>query len=138
LTTRRILVALVLTASMALTPGGLVGGAGASTAVCRAWKIVPSPVVANAGLWGVSGTSSTDVWAVGSYLDQSGSIIEHWDGTAWTLVPHPISTLYGVAAISQNDVWAVGGAGMIQHWNGSSWKNVPSPKPGTSRYLLGI
>jgi hypothetical protein len=128
-----------LTASIAFAPAlASPGPAGVAAVACRAWKIVPSPVVENASLGAVSATSSTDVWTVGSYLDQSGSIIEHWDGRAWTLVPHPVATLYSVEAISPDDVWAVGGSGVIQHWDGAAWKIVPSPKPGTSRVLLGV
>jgi hypothetical protein len=83
------------------------------------WTTVPSP---NPGAYsnslnGVAAVSSTDVWAVGYSYDYYGggsdSLIEHWDGTAWTTVPSPnpgtaLNYLNGVAAVSSNDVWAVG------------------------------
>jgi hypothetical protein len=113
------------------------------------WTIVPTPNPAtNSGDYDVlsatSGTSATNLWAAG-YLGNVGSaadrsLIEHWNGTAWSLVtsPNPYTTqdLYGVAARSSSDVWAVGqysnyspyGYGaLIEHWNGTSWSKVPNP-----------
>ena len=68
------------------------------------------------------------------------TLIEHWDGTSWTIIPSPNlgnaeNFLYGVAARSANDAWAVGSyydeAGSIRrsltlHWDGQNW-SVPSP-----------
>src|SRR6266542_3404528 len=59
------------------------------------WRIVPSPNPANdvqSVLYSVSGTSANDVWAVGSTHDgnsPSRTLIEHWDGTRWSIVPSP-------------------------------------------------
>lgn len=62
------------------------------------------------------------------------SIVEHWDGTSWSVVPneHPggFHELTGIAAVSSADVWAVGSGTtqpLIEHWNGTSWSIVPSP-----------
>src|SRR5205085_408639 len=102
-------------------------------------------------------TSSRDTWAVG-YSGNVGddadkSLIEHWNGTAWSTVaspnPYTVQDLYGVAADSSTDAWAVGryfsyspyGYGaLIEHWNGSSWKTVPdaAPYPQTSNLLFGV
>src|SRR5262249_47139512 len=75
----------------------------------------------------VSGNAN-DVWAVG---DGIGTLIEHWNGTQWSLVKSPnpgmaFNNLYGVAAIAANDVWAVGSSSddpqnihvktLIEHW----------------------
>lgn len=101
-------------------------------------------------LAGVAGTSPTDVWAVGDYLEpfitptgQTSShgapqaLIEHWDGSSWTKVPSGApgqpNLLYGVAAASTTDAWAVGshnGTTLALHWDGSSWSRVTSPSPG--------
>jgi hypothetical protein len=111
-----------------------------------AWSIVASPTNGNySTLTAVSALAANDVWAVG-YSDTSGiylnlqPIIEHWDGTSWSLVPNPdlgtnFNFLYGVAAISANDVWAVGQQPgtdgtprpLIEHWDGSTWSVVPGP-----------
>src|SRR5581483_11242549 len=80
----------------------------------RQWSIVPSPNVGthNNVLHGVSAVSATDAWAVGSVLDSNGTshaLIEHWNGTAWSVVTTDTmpSSLMAVAAIATNDVWAV-------------------------------
>ena len=53
----------------------------------KTWQVVPSPNVGpnNNDLYGVVAISSTDAWAVGSYVgtgpsDPGGGLIEHWDG----------------------------------------------------------
>jgi Carboxypeptidase regulatory-like domain len=111
------------------------------------FTIVPSPNadwpgVDKSTLEGVSGVSSKDVWAVGSAQDfaslKSTTLIEHWDGTAWRIVPSPNPSgdslpngLTSVAAVSSKDVWAVGATGfpqksLILRWNGSVWTVVPN------------
>lgn len=125
-------------------------------AACGAWESVP---VQQAGLdpvlWAVDGVSPQDVWAVGAFYDPvADAQVQHWDGTAWTLVPHggtdlPVSALRGVTAIAADDVWAVGlfntvpdGSGPIQplveHWNGSAWTVVPAPAAGVNAMLLDV
>src|SRR5205085_12498998 len=85
-----------------------------------AWSVVASPNVGTGSnyLYGVAVVSANDVWAVGYYINGSfnatdETLVEHWDGTSWSVVPSPnLDTnyyyLYGVAAVSANDVWAVG------------------------------
>jgi hypothetical protein len=96
--------------------------------------------------------SATDIWAVG-YWAGSGSrgyrtLVEHWDGVAWKIVPSPSppagSVLNGVTAISAQSAWAVGRTvtrfrpshpsttpvrTLVLHWNGAVWKQVKSPSP---------
>ncbi len=95
----------------------------APAALC--WQVVPSPNTDNNLLQAVATVAANDVWAV-------GSTIEHWDGSAWQIVPSAAGYLYGVAAVAGNDVWAVGvGNGTLtEHWDGTSWMVVPSPSPG--------
>jgi plastocyanin len=117
------------------------------------WSVVTSPNVGadNNFLWGgISALSAGDIWAVGSY-GPSGSgrtLIVHWNGTAWSVVPSPnVGTsenrLIGAAGVSPGDVWAVGFYGasgteqtLIEHWDGTAWSVVPSPNPGTRNELL--
>ena len=90
-------------------------------------------------------------WAVGydigtDYL--AHSLIEAWDGNAWSVVTHhqPFETenLYGVAAIAPNDVWAVGsgrdGEGAFHalalHFNGHRWTSIPPANPGENGNVL--
>jgi len=129
---------------------------GPTTSVTGTWKIVSSPNVGSGTygnqLHGVAVVSATDVWAVGFSPHPSGTpqyirqtLIEHWNGSNWSVVPSPNPTgktyvvLNGVAAISANDVWAVGHAGdpssipltLTEHWDGTRWSIMPSPSPGT-------
>ena len=124
------------------------------------WNIVQSPNLLKdiqSVLHSVSGKSANDVWAVGSSHNgslPSRTLIEHWDGTQWSIVSSPspdtqFNELRGVAAISATDVWAVGFRGgtktetpietLILHWDGGRWTQVPSPNvPSGANQLFGI
>ena len=114
----------------------------------KKWRVVPSPNVGTHDniLNGVTAVSSTDAWAVGDSLDMNSNaqaLIEHWDGTMWSVVSSPgsvASTLNDVKAVSAKDVWAVGEVApsqtLIEHWNGKKWSVVPSPSPGTDNNAL--
>src|SRR5947207_320787 len=99
-----------------------VGPAGATervTAGCsRDWHIRPSP-----------------------NPDRSSNLIEHWDGSRWSVVPRPdpgdYNFLADVAARSPTDAWAVGSTfdatgwhNLILHWDGASWTRIDAPSPG--------
>ena len=117
------------------------------------WTQVPSPSTNPSSepslLSGVSATSSSNAWAVGSYATSSGgaTVIEHWNGTTWTQVPSPnpggttaTDSLYGVASISSSNALAVGASSpdetttqtLVEHWNGTAWSQVASQNPGGS------
>ena len=90
--------------------------------------------------------------AVGSCFNGTApqTLIEHWDGTAWSQVASPNpggsanrNQLLGVAALSASNAWAVGfyyptPKTLIEHWNGTAWKHVASPAPGSGSTLTGI
>jgi hypothetical protein len=103
----------------------------------------------------VSVVSSTDVWAVGYQEFLGGQfqpLIEHWDGTRWSLVsaaPPPFgndNVLYGVSAASSSDVWAVGYYGptsgphnpLIEHWDGTAWHLVEPPTMSGQNVLYSV
>jgi hypothetical protein len=108
------------------------------------WTVVPSPNVSasatqnyNNFLDGVACASASDCWAVGKYWHANGifdtyyqAVIQHWDGTAWTIfsLPAQPSALSDVTCVSASDCWAVGSS--IQHWDGTSWALVNSPSGG--------
>jgi hypothetical protein len=128
------------------------------------WSVSPTPNGPNEVNWllGADAAATSDVWAVGYSAtnppEQSFrvTLIEHWNGSAWSVIPSPNPTpplsggpvsneLYGVAAVSANDVWAVGqsvdfGAGrtLMVHWNGTAWSTVPSPSPGKFGWLRSV
>ena len=90
------------------------------------WSIVPSPTPLGASgalLQGVSCVSSSSCVAVGVTTDQNGenvaSLIEHWDGSAWTVQPSAATgqvfdQLDAVHCLGVNDCWAVGNTGPNQ------------------------
>ena len=94
----------------------------------------------------VAEVSAGDVWAVGGTT--GNPLAEHWDGTAWTVIPTPSpsprvtsTSLQGIAAVSARDIWAVGGSGqpLILHWDGRAWTQVPGPAPaGADTGLYGV
>lgn len=111
------------------------------------WSVVSSP---NFGkgfynlLQGVAAISSGDAWAVGGHAYDNNALhvhtlIEHWDGTHWRIVPgaaiaSAYSNLNGIAALSSTDVWAAGSyrtkngdKTLIEHWDGKTWSHVTTP-----------
>src|SRR6266568_4088953 len=124
------------------------------------WSVVTSP---NPGsiyntLYGVTVISAANVWAVGYYVNTTGvtqTLIEHWNGTSWSVVKSPSpatgnNELFSVSAASASSIWTVGfltnntsqtpvDQTLIEHWNGSSWSVMKSPNPGSSSdHLNGV
>lgn len=112
------------------------------------WARVKSP---NAGrptggqLSAVVALAADDAWAVGSYGQgaPSRTLIEHWDGTAWAIVPSPNkgqfpNALSDIDAVAPDDIWAVGtwftkafdDRTLTLHWDGTAWSRVVSPNAG--------
>ena len=128
--------------------------ANAQAPPCQSWTstLPPSPGAGDNQFFGVTALSACNVWAVGAYrATASGpllSLAEHWNGTAWKVVPTPdpgtsTNFLRAVSAFSPSDIWAVGHADdstLTLHWNGTKWVQVPSPSPspGTSDDLSGV
>jgi hypothetical protein len=102
----------------------------------------------------VKANSPTDVWAVGEAYnagtDASTTLIEHYNGTAWSIVSSPSpgsgGDLTGVTTSNaSNDVWAVGsyaptGSSLAQtltlNWNGNAWSTVASPDGSSGSSVL--
>jgi hypothetical protein len=67
-------------------------------------------------LYGVWGSSGTDVFAVGSV----GTLL-HYDGNDWTpMNSGTTENLFGIWGTSESDIFAVGGNGTILHYGGMS------------------
>jgi hypothetical protein len=130
-----------------------------------AWSPVTLPLPANAHsnttLNAISTAGPDDVWIVGTFLDSANgrneTFSEHFNGTAWSVVPMPpVSSsnpnaffqFNAIKANSPSDVWAVGDSGvidvpssqttLIEHFNGTAWSIVPSPSPGSIDVLSGV
>jgi hypothetical protein len=112
---------------------------------------VPLPPDANTNttLDAISADGPDDVWAVGTFLNSVTEHFQnftiHFNGTAWAVVPMPVSgTFDAIKANSPTDVWAVGDVGSgnpvtaIAHFNGTTWSAVPSPSPGQRANLTGV
>src|SRR5438132_7227001 len=107
------------------------------------WSIVTSPnssATQTNYLNGVTCVAANDCWAVGYYNDGSGvagtgqTLIEHWNGTAWSISPSPNggtrgNLLEGVTCTSAANCWAVGyyynannvAQTLVERWNGTVW-----------------
>jgi hypothetical protein len=139
-----------------LVIAGLAIGAASQTASFGVQKS-PSPNSQGNTLNAVAAISTSDVWAVGyqndNNLNESRTLIQHWDGTAWTTMksPNPGSTpqcqnsntgnvVNAVAAVATDNVWAVGFSftcssllkPMALHWDGTKWNVVPTPPLNTN------
>jgi hypothetical protein len=150
----RLLVSNVLALSLMLL---LIAQSGAGIKSAQAgtdsWSIVtsPNPSSYNNYLFGVSLADSSNVWAVGSYLDSAyRTLVVKWNGSSWSqeTSPHPYAAdheLRGVHARTSSDVWAVGNTTtsfvrpLIYHRDASSWTSVSVPWTlGHSMYLRGV
>jgi hypothetical protein len=115
----------------------------------HSWSVVPTPDPA-AGrdvLFAVSAVNDHDVWAVGGRQDslngRFATLIEHWDGHSWSVVPSPNpgpngNELFGVTSHGPGAVWAVGqqqgsgypGGALAERWDGHAWRVVSGPAQG--------
>jgi hypothetical protein len=90
--------------------------------------------------------------AVGNY--GRGTLVESWDGTAWSVDPSPTPGTYGglsgVSCSSARSCTAVGnyshgtGSGtsglslpLAESWDGTAWSVVPAPRPAVA-HLYGV
>ncbi len=121
------------------------------------------------GFNSIACTTSSDCWAVGyagpnsiqynllpgvaPNLVDGAALTEHWNGSAWSVVPTPGAAapagqlLNSVTCTSTSNCWAVGatmdGSGnpsttLVDRWNGSSWMTVPSAEPPTPANNLNV
>jgi hypothetical protein len=115
----------------------------------------------------VSCVSPTDCWAVGVAGPQQENsnflpivpgavgdqgLIEHYDGTSWTVVPSYAATppagawLSAVTCVAGDDCWTVGSTtdptsggpngNLVEYWNGASWTVVPTPQNESANGIL--
>ena len=121
------------------------------------WSVATLPAV-EGGLAAVSADGASDAWAVGSTIEKiSGSptstsapLIEHYNGSTWSVVSGAIAgsetesnQLVAVDAITPSDVWALdvskpraryggSGTGVVEHYNGSAWSVVEKLATGST------
>ena len=106
------------------------------------WAQIPAAHLRFGGVGRLAALSPANVWAVGTgpgtptggCSAHPAELIEHWDGTSWSVVPsvNPFpchnDSMQAIAAVSANDIWAVGNtAPFTERWNGTSWSVVATP-----------
>ena len=101
-----------------------------------------SSTVTDQDLWGVWGSSETDVWAVGGNGVPTGeAVILRYDGQQWQQVEIPelrrdgVFAFYKVWGSGPNDVHIVGQNGAIFRWNGTE---LTEPLVGVSVDLISV
>ena len=121
-----------------------------------AWRVVPTvdPATGLNYLVSVAAAAPSDVWAAG-YSSNPGAayttLIEHWDGQRWSLVPSPnvgsnLNKLNAISVISSGEVWAAGyyldaghlARALTEHWDGRRWSVVPGANTTGHTVLNGI
>ena len=123
------------------------------------WSLAGSPNTSASDtnqLFGVACTSTANCWAVGFYRGTSTpdqTLVEHFDGTSWSIVASPNSSpvesnaLSSVTCVSTTDCWAVGDyataqglSTLVEQFDGTSWNIVSSPStsPGDTDYLTSV
>jgi hypothetical protein len=125
-----------------------------------AWTVVPSPNGdgAESSLSAVVAIGPDDVWAAGESGGDAGpgatdeaTLVLHWDGTDWSVVPspngpQPSNVIGSLTAFGSDSVWAAGSSyddlnvtsqSLVERWDGSRWRMVDSPNPDPEYTWLG-
>jgi len=75
----------------------------------------------------VSGTSATDVWAVGGD-GSAGPVVQHFDGTTWERrITGSRGDLWWVHAVSASSVYFGGENATVLHWDGTTFTRMRTP-----------
>ena len=118
------------------------------------WSIAQTPLPdgEGGGLFGATCVTGSDCWAVGGAVtagngNPTGTLIEQWNGTSWSMVPSPTpsgpgvvgAVLSSVSCVSTSSCMAVGYAtdvagnnltDVTEQWNGVSWSIVAAAPTG--------
>jgi hypothetical protein len=92
---------------------------------------IDSSLPGDSSLYGIWGSSGSDVFAVGGRQStDSAGIILHYNGSTWssmnTGTKKYLLILTDVWGSSGTDVFAVGSSGTILHYDGNSWSEMES------------
>jgi hypothetical protein len=136
------------------------------------WSIIPAATTGQAfdQLISVQCLSAVNCWAVGNAgpvaqmsnflpifpgaIGDQG-LIEHWDGSAWSIVPSASEPapnggyLSGLECVGATDCWASGATTddngnasglLMEHWDGATWTDTSASVPGSTApgMLAGI
>jgi hypothetical protein len=151
----------VLASNAGATPAGMgIHDPGSAAPYAERWHggrwtmtplaVSPHPRTTGTILNGVSSVSAANAWGIGLFYRAkpgviagtapAGALIEHWDGTSWSIVRNPASArrdaeLSALTVVSPANIWAVGReqndtgtvVPLAEHWDGRSWRTVPVP-----------
>jgi len=133
----------------------------------HSWTLIPIVRHDSLNLVGVAALSSTNVWAVGSFINTQGrsvEAVEHFGGQAWKVIPDvnligqdlqgivDSEALTSISALAPNDIWAAGYIGIqppcdcivpfVEHFDGTQWKLsavlLNGNSPGNFQFVQGI
>jgi hypothetical protein len=103
-------------------PDGSIGDESPAPVGTWQWNWI-DPTPTGRSLYGIGGTSATDVWVAGE-----GGTVSHWNGTTWD-VRHTGGDgvrYFAVGVQKKNDVWVAGntadGKIDVVHYDGTDWK----------------
>ena len=136
-------VSLTAAASATATPTATTGGAGTATATPSATPLV-HPVLQNlpGALLSITGTSASDVYAVGAEATDGGGgpLVLHYNGTAWQrLHTGAGSGLWWISVTPiDGDFYLAGDGGLILRYTRSSGQFEAQATPATEPTLFGI
>jgi hypothetical protein len=90
--------------------------------------------VRSGSIWGMWGSSASNVFAVGTPFGGRPAVVEHFDGVDWSRVPITApGDLFGIWGSSATDIWAGGNSGgpdesvpLLLHFDGISWSTQPT------------
>ncbi len=124
----------------------------------KAWTAITKPNQAattnGTYLNAVSGSSNSQVWAVGNFCPSQRCVPVFYRlrGNKWQSVASPalpgtdIGFVLGVSVVSSTDAWAVGSLAvpsaepaLIEHWDGHAWRRIKVvPPAGSDESLNGV
>ncbi len=125
---------------------------------------VPVPAGQQATLSAVDDLSPGNAWAVGTSFSggigatpAGTTLIEHWNGTRWSIVPSPnpatgiagdTDVVTSITGTGSDNLWVAGSDTneanrtiqlLFEHWNGTAWTAVTSPTPlQSAQFATGI
>lgn len=110
---------------------GMAVGEDGDYAVYTDGNWVDSALDSRKTLYAVSGTSPTNVWAVGA----EGALFK-WDGSAWFAQDAPTTgSIWDIWVGSETELYIVGNNGSAYMFDGTSWTDLPT---GVTNNLYGV
>ena len=122
------------------------------------WNIMSTPTVqGGSGFECIFGLSPNNIYAggykaVGAPGPTTGTLIGHWNGSSWSIIPSPnqsnnrTNRIEDMKGLSDNDIWAAGYSraigenfkAMLIHKDGSGWNLVTIPLIGDESFLYSV